>query len=185
MTVSGTVSVTVPVAMLFRRCDTSKWETLPPFMRWMTLPLNCFNVSQVYCFFDCFSVSFQEVWHFYLGDPLTIYELDGTTGIMKTTVLGNDILSGQTPQHVVPAGVWFGSFPTKDFEIEKADDSSAVLGPSVAALRADTTESRRYTLVGCTVAPAFEFADFEMAQRAELLTKFPHAASFINTLTDP
>ena len=45
-------------------------------------------------------------------------------------------------------------------------------------------EERRYALVGCTVAPGFDFADFEMASRGELLGRFPHAADDITRLTD-
>lgn len=118
----------------------------------------------------------QEVWHFYAGDPLTVLEISDSSGAVKTTVLGSDLLAGETPQHVVPAGVWFGSFPTRDFTDQGQDISSS---------RRDGDESSRYSLVGCTVAPAFEFADFELAKRDELLLKFPHAQAFITALTDP
>jgi predicted cupin superfamily sugar epimerase len=72
------------------------------------------------------------------------------------TRLGNDLAHGEQPQHVVPAGHWFGAAP-------------AVGSP--------------YALVGCTVAPAFEFAAFELADRATLLSAFPEAAELIRRLT--
>ena len=98
----------------------------------------------------------DEVWHFYGGGPLTVAEIapDGTT---RETVLGPDLDAGQTPQHVVPAGSWFGAFPA---------------------------EGTDFSFVGCTVAPGFDFSDFEMAARDELTQRFPHAAALIRKLTD-
>ena len=132
-----------------------------------------------------------EVWHFYLGAPVTVYEIDASTGAEKRTLLGADVAAGQRlqarrcaaqracgahaarpAQHVVPPGAWFGS--------HLADDSAAA-GPAVPA----PGDSRDYALVGCTVAPGFDFADFEMASRSELLRLFPHAAADITRLTDP
>lgn len=114
-----------------------------------------------------------EVWHFYLGEPLVVYELDPSSGAEKRTLLGSDVLAGQALQHVVPAGAWFGS--------HLAADAGAAAGP-VAPPPGD---SRDYALVGCTVAPGFDFADFEMAQRGTLLQTYPHAAADIMRLTAP
>ena len=97
----------------------------------------------------------DELWHFYLGDPLQIVEIHPDGRVLKT-VLGRDIASGQNLQHIVPAGVWFGSFPLTE---------------------------HGYSFVGCTVAPGFDFADFEMAVRGELLNEFPHAQECIERLT--
>ncbi len=74
-----------------------------------------------------------EVWHYYAGDPLVI--TISPDGHDATAIhLGPDVMAGQRPQVVVPAGHW------------------------------QTAESLgRFTLVGCTVAPGFEFAGFEMA----------------------
>lgn len=137
-----------------------------------------------------------EVWHFYLGSPLTVYELDAGTGEEKHTTLGSNLAAGQRlqvrrgraprltrqrsrggfscPQHVVPAGAWFGSF--------LAGDDEASAGLAAAPPPGDSLE---YALVGCTVAPGFDFADFEMASRAALLRAYPHAAADITRLTDP
>ena len=74
-----------------------------------------------------------EVWHFYAGDPLRLKI--STDGMTRETiVLGTGIERGERPQAIVPANAWQAAEPTG-----------------------------RFTLVGCTVAPAFDFAAFEMA----------------------
>lgn len=75
----------------------------------------------------------SEVWHHYAGGPLRI-SVAGEGGPARAHILGPDLFAGQTPQVVVPAGGWQSAEP---------------LGA--------------WTLVGCTVAPAFDFATFEMA----------------------
>lgn len=97
----------------------------------------------------------DEVWHFYLGGPLTIAQLR-PDGSVEYTVLGRDIKAGQKLQYAVPAGCWFGAFP---------------------AVGTD------FSLAGCTVAPGFDFKDFELADRAELLKQFPAARQMIERLT--
>ena len=101
-------------------------------------------------------VSSDEVWHFYEGDPLELTTIT-PEGILKTMTLGRDLEEGQRPQFVVPAGVWQAAKPT----VEKIG----------------------FTLVGCTVAPGFDFADFEMPVRAELGRLFPQHAAAIQVLT--
>jgi predicted cupin superfamily sugar epimerase len=97
----------------------------------------------------------DEVWHFYAGDPLIVVEID-TAGGLKTTQLGDDPGAGTVYQHVVPAGVWFGATPA---------------------------EGGRFALVGCTVAPGFDFADFQLADRAALLAEYPAHREWISRLT--
>lgn len=97
----------------------------------------------------------DEVWHFYMGDPITIVEIS-QDGKPKKTVVGPDITKGQQPQYVVPAGAWFGSY---------------------------LNEGGGWGLVGCTVAPGFDFADFEMGKREELMKKYPEAKAEIVRLT--
>ena len=75
----------------------------------------------------------SEVWHHYAGGPLML-SLAPPDGPASDQILGPDIFAGQAPQVVVPADWWQSARP---------------LGA--------------WTLVGCTVAPAFEFASFEMA----------------------
>lgn len=96
----------------------------------------------------------DECWHFYAGDPLEIYTI-GQGGLLSITTLGNTVSKGQLFQYVVPANCWFASRP--------APGSS-------------------FCFVGCTVAPGFDFADFELARAAELSNSYPLLASIITTL---
>jgi predicted cupin superfamily sugar epimerase len=79
-------------------------------------------------------VDATEVWHFYAGDALYL-ECSADGAAIETVVLGSDITRGHRPQHVVPPGAW-------------------------QAARSDGA----WSLVGCTVAPAFEFGGFELAR---------------------
>lgn len=97
----------------------------------------------------------DEMWHFYLGGPLEIVEID-PNGKVTTTVLGSDFLQNQKLQYVVTSGHWFASRPLKG---------------SV------------FSFVGCTVSPGFEFEDFELAEREKLIAKFPKHATLITSLT--
>lgn len=78
-------------------------------------------------------VDAAEIWHWHAGAPLEL-SLSHDGKIVERLVLGNDLRLGQAPQRVVPANCWQMARP---------------LG--------------NYTLVGCTVAPGFEFSGFEMA----------------------
>uniref|UniRef100_A0A0D6R563 DUF985 domain-containing protein n=1 Tax=Araucaria cunninghamii TaxID=56994 RepID=A0A0D6R563_ARACU len=116
-----------------------------------------------------------ETWHFYMGEPLTVFELEGDGGV-KQTVLGPDLGAGQKLQYTVPPFVWFGSYPTKDMESFSDDGSLLVKAPP-------RDSEMHYSLVGCTCAPAFQFQDFELAKRSELLAISPIAKPFIEYLT--
>jgi predicted cupin superfamily sugar epimerase len=97
----------------------------------------------------------DEVWHFYAGGPLDVFVID-PAGKLSVIHLGPDLANGQVFQTVVPAGCWFGSKPA----------------PGIP-----------FSLVGCTVAPGFDFADFELADRATLLAQFPQHRAVIEQLT--
>lgn len=116
-----------------------------------------------------------ETWHFYMGDPLTVFELGGD-GKVKLTVLGTDLEAGQRPQYTVPPNVWFGSFPTRDIDAYSSDGSSLVKAPT-------RDPETHYSLVGCTCAPAFQFEDFELASSSNILALAPHVEPFIRYLT--
>ncbi len=88
----------------------------------------------------------DEMWHFYLGGPLRLAMLH-PDGRYEEIILGQDILAGQSVQFTVPAGIWFAATPCKE---------------------------TAFSFVGCTVAPGFEFSDFELAKKQELLDQFPH-----------
>jgi predicted cupin superfamily sugar epimerase/alkylhydroperoxidase family enzyme len=100
----------------------------------------------------------DEAWHLYLGGPLDIHELDPDQPgePARVTRLGANLRAGERPQHVVPAGRWFG----------------ASVAPGAG-----------FALAGCTVAPGFEFSRFELADRAALLSAFPHARETVMRLT--
>lgn len=102
----------------------------------------------------------DEVWHFYAGDPLIVVEID-PAGRLKTTRLGGDPGADTVYQHVVPAGAWFGATPA---------EGGRFAPPGFA-------------LVGCTVAPGFDFADFELADRDALLAEYPRHQDWIRRLT--
>lgn len=98
----------------------------------------------------------DEVFHFYLGDPVTMLQLwpDGST---KTVTIGNDLANGHQPQLVVPAGVWQGSV---------------------------LQDGGTFALLGATMAPGFDFADYVAGLRDELTARYPEAKGMIGRLTD-
>ena len=96
----------------------------------------------------------DELWHFYSGSALTVHVLD-PHGAYAAIRLGSDPMLGQCWQGVVRAGCWFGA-------------------------TVDTSMS--FSLVGCTVAPGFDFADFELAERDALLRQYPQHAALIARL---
>ncbi|KAI5083913.1 hypothetical protein GOP47_0000082 [Adiantum capillus-veneris] len=117
-----------------------------------------------------------EVWHFYLGEPLTVMEISDD-GHVKHTVLGQDLEAGQVLQHTVPPLVWFGAYPTKDVQLVKDG------GCCLVKAEMSRDSEHHFSLVGCTVSPAFQFEDSEMAKRSVLCTLFPHAKECIRFLT--
>ncbi len=97
----------------------------------------------------------DEIFHFYLGDPAEMLHLypDGSSAVFT---LGQDLEAGQHVQLLVRAGVWQGM---------------RLIGDGKLAL------------VGCTVTPGFNYADYKNAKRAELVEKWPGQAERIRTLT--
>jgi predicted cupin superfamily sugar epimerase len=97
----------------------------------------------------------DELWHFYAGDPLIIYEID-ESGKMKEHLLGKDAENGQLLFSVIKGGNWFAS---------------------------EVVQGGEYGLAGCTVAPGFDFNDFELAERNVLLKAYPQHTEVIDRLT--
>ncbi|XP_051114132.1 uncharacterized protein LOC127239832 [Andrographis paniculata] len=115
-----------------------------------------------------------EIWHFYYGQPLTVIELDEDNGNVQLTTLGPDPLaSNQVMQYAVRPYIWFGAFPTNDFVDVRTGE------------RVSRDPETNFSLVGCTCAPAFQFEDFELAKRAELVRLFPRYEKLISILTFP
>ncbi|KAJ8422323.1 hypothetical protein Cgig2_011615 [Carnegiea gigantea] len=117
-----------------------------------------------------------ETFHHYLGEPITVMELNGSDGQIKLTIVGPNLLEDEQPQYTVPPYVWFGSFPTKDVTISP-DCSKIEVAPR--------DPENHYSLLGVTCAPAFQYEDSELAKRSELVARFPQYESLISLLTIP
>lgn len=100
-------------------------------------------------------VKSDEVFHFYSGDPVEMIQID-QNGKLTKFVLGSDIFAGHTPQVVVPRGIWQGLRLKKD---------------------------GKWALMGTTVAPGFEFEDFEVGAREAMIQQFPQYSSDITRFT--
>lgn len=97
----------------------------------------------------------DEIWHFYGGSSLSVHVIDASGAYVEHKV-GMDFNNGEQPQLVVPAGCWFAS------SVSKKDS---------------------YAFVGCTVAPGFDFDDFELADRNTLQEEYPEHKDIIHRLT--
>jgi predicted cupin superfamily sugar epimerase len=97
----------------------------------------------------------DEIFHFYLGDPVEMLQLypDGRSALFT---LGQDLAAGQQVQLVVPAGVWQGT---------------RLVGQGKLAL------------LGCTVSPGFDYADYESGSYADLSASWPAHTELISQLT--
>ncbi|HEX5025965.1 MAG TPA: cupin domain-containing protein [Agriterribacter sp.] len=96
----------------------------------------------------------DELWFFHQGEPLEIVTLQN--GTASSIILGNNIENGEIPQAIIPANIWFA---------------------------ARVKNGMGYSLVSCTVAPGFDFLDFELAKREDLLQQFPHLKNEIEMFT--
>ena len=97
----------------------------------------------------------DEIWHFYDGGSVKIYVIN-VDGNLEEKILGNNLNNNETLQTVIKKNCWFGA--------ELIDKSS-------------------FCLVGCTVAPGFDFHDFEAGKRLRLLEQFPEFSHIILRLT--
>jgi predicted cupin superfamily sugar epimerase len=118
----------------------------------------------------------DEMWHFYAGSPLLVHGID-PAGRYYSILLGDDLEAGQVFQAVVRAGCWFGAEVTQNPHFSQ--NRGEVGHPSYAT----HFPQLPWALVGCTVAPGFEFEDFEMARREELIGRFPQHVDLIRKLT--
>jgi predicted cupin superfamily sugar epimerase len=100
-------------------------------------------------------VKSDEIFHFYAGDPVEMLQL-WPNGEARVVTIHNDLAAGHEPQHIVPAGVWQGC--------------RLVPGGS-------------WALMGCTVAPGFDYADFELADGNALRAQYPQHSELISALT--
>lgn len=106
-------------------------------------------------FSEMHMLSSDEIFHFYLGDPVEMLQL-WPGGETKVLILGPDLAAGQHLQLLVPAGVWQGT---------------RLIGDGKVAL------------LGCSVVPGFDFADYTTGSYAELAAKWPGEIDRISSLT--
>ena len=98
----------------------------------------------------------DELWHFYAGNPVEL-SLIHPDGRSETVTLGSDVLAGENPQFLVRRGTWMG---------------------------AKLVDGGQYALLGTTIAPGYEDADFEIGDRTALLKEFPSHGDLIRSLTN-
>jgi len=97
----------------------------------------------------------DELWHFYAGESLLVHVIEGD-GRYLNIQLGNDPEAGDVLQAVVKAGCWFAS---------------------------EVKDGKSFALAGCTVAPGFDFEDFQLAEREESVRSYPQHRGLISRLT--
>jgi uncharacterized protein len=97
----------------------------------------------------------DEIWHFYDGSGLKLFMIDAK-GKLSNKLLGRNIDANESMQLVVKRGYWFCA--------EVSDENS-------------------FSLFGCTVAPGFDFSDFELGERTELLRLYPQHKEFVKRFT--
>jgi predicted cupin superfamily sugar epimerase len=138
----------------FRRTYTSSGSIeLPRGMRAQGTAI--YYLLEAGTFSEMHVLASDEIFHFYLGDPVEMLQLhpDGRSAVFA---LGPDLAAGQHMQLVVPAGVWQGTRLVADGKV---------------------------ALLGCTVTPGFDFADYTSGSYAELAAKWPAEAERIRKLT--
>ncbi|MBZ0199537.1 MAG: cupin domain-containing protein [Ignavibacteriaceae bacterium] len=96
----------------------------------------------------------DELWHFYDGSSVNIFLIDNT-GELSIITLGRNITQGEKFQCIIPAGCWFG---------------------------AELVDKKFFALVGCTVAPGFNFSDFVLSDKKGLIKEYPQHEALINRL---
>ena len=97
----------------------------------------------------------DELWHFYGGTSLIIHVID-TEGVYSLVKLGRDLSEGESLQTIINAGCFFA---------------------------AEVRDKNSFSLVGCTVAPGFDFQDLEILKREELIGLFPKHEALIKRFT--
>ena len=133
----------------------------------------------------------DEIWHFYQGSPLRIHIITAEGDYQKIDLgslskvsfeeqekqeqeeQGRVFAQSVLPQGIVPGKSWFAA------EVLGRDKDKEVH----SSIQDNVQENSIYALVGCTVAPGFHFADFELAQRENLISEFPQYSELITRLT--
>ena len=129
--------------------------TLPGFDGERNIATSIYFLIEKNNFSALHKIKSDETWHFYAGDALEVIELDENGNLIKT-LIGNQLNKGEVFQYTVKANRWFGS---------------------------RVISGGKFSLVGCTVAPGFDFKDFEMATRKNLISEFPQHTNVIESMT--
>jgi predicted cupin superfamily sugar epimerase len=114
-----------------------------------------YYLLEPHTFSELHRLASDEIFHFYLGDPVEMLQL-WPDGSVRTVVLGQDIHAGMHVQLHVPKNVWQGS---------------------------RLISGGKFSLLGCTVSPGFDYADYETGKREVLLPQYPQAEEAIRALT--
>lgn len=139
----------------YRSCETVSAQALPErFAGERTFSTAIYFLLEAGDISALHRIKSDEIWHFYSGSTLLIHTIF-PDGRYQEQHLGSDLVAGERYQAVVPAGCWFGA------ELAAAP----------------------FALVGCTVSPGFDFADFEMADRWQLTACYPQHAELIERMT--
>jgi predicted cupin superfamily sugar epimerase len=142
-------------AEVYRARETIESPALPArFEGARTFSTSIYYLLQSGDFSAFHRIKSDELWHFYSGSPLHIHMLDQHG--LRTTTIGGEACIGMNLQFSVPHGTWFAA------EVSQPDS---------------------FALTGCTVSPGFDYEDFEMARRSDLLAEFPEFEREITRLT--
>jgi predicted cupin superfamily sugar epimerase len=141
---------------VYRSSLTIKADSLPPqFGGDRSISTSIYYLLQEGDFSAFHRIKSDELWHFYAGGTLLLH-LINESGEYYTSSLGPNLATGETFQVLMPAGVWFASEPAP---------------------------GTLFTLAGCTVSPGFDFLDFEMAEREQMIRQFPRHKAIIERLS--
>ncbi len=141
---------------IYRSCETVQARALPKrFGGPRTFSTAIYYLLEGNDYSALHRIRSDEIWHFYAGSPVTIHTID-QSGVYVRTLLGNNPENDQSLTAVITAGCWYG---------------------------ATLDDPHSYALMGGTVAPGFEFEDFELANRADLMRSFPGHRCVIERLT--
>jgi uncharacterized protein len=149
-----------PEGGYFAECYRSQEAVKPASPRYQGDP-RCAGTSIYYLlekndFSAWHKVNSDEGWHYYQGSPVYIHRID-KTGQLSTVILGNPLeIKEASFQIFIPAEDWFA---------------------------AELLDKTSFVLVGCTVSPGFEFLDFELAKREELVSQFSEHQDILKRLT--
>lgn len=141
---------------VYRSEDEMKIEGLPERFQ----SARCFGTSIYYLLdgeqFSAFhKLQSDETWHFYLGSQIILH-LINEEGLYSEVILGQNLNEDEQLQFTIPHGTWFA---------------------------AEVKNKSSFSLVGCTVYPGFDFDDFQIGNKDELINLYPQQKNIIQKLT--